>query len=53
MTNTFSRPCDTCRRRKVKCDKAFPICFRCLKYGYSCSYKDVPKKRGPQKGSIR
>lgn len=30
------KSCLTCRRRKVKCDEATPICNRCLKAGYEC-----------------
>lgn len=44
------RPCDTCRRRKVRCDRTFPKCIRCIKFQYCCSYADIPKKRGPPKG---
>ncbi|KAH7070780.1 hypothetical protein BKA63DRAFT_84300 [Paraphoma chrysanthemicola] len=36
-----SRGCTNCRRRKVKCDEARPICLRCKKRGLSC---DGPKE---------
>ncbi|CCH43184.1 hypothetical protein BN7_2731 [Wickerhamomyces ciferrii] len=32
-----SRACDTCRRRKVKCDGKQP-CIHCTVYSYECSY---------------
>ncbi|RJE19077.1 hypothetical protein PHISCL_08585 [Aspergillus sclerotialis] len=32
-----SKGCNTCRRRKVKCDETRPECKRCLKYGYICT----------------
>ncbi|KAJ4419586.1 hypothetical protein N0V82_004889 [Gnomoniopsis sp. IMI 355080] len=28
--------CGTCRKRRIKCDKARPACARCLKSGYVC-----------------
>ncbi|KAH8698432.1 hypothetical protein BGW36DRAFT_145775 [Talaromyces proteolyticus] len=30
------RPCLTCRRRKISCDKAKPKCKRCHQTGYQC-----------------
>ncbi|KAJ5225545.1 hypothetical protein N7468_006770 [Penicillium chermesinum] len=35
--------CDACRRRKLKCDRGYPSCARCMKAGQarSCFY-DVP-----------
>ncbi|KAI0221356.1 hypothetical protein L0F63_002654 [Massospora cicadina] len=47
----FERPCDTCRRRKVRCDRGFPKCQRCIKFTYACSYADVPKKRVPPRAT--
>ncbi|KAJ5678729.1 hypothetical protein N7462_006973 [Penicillium macrosclerotiorum] len=32
-----SKGCNTCRRRKVKCDEAKPECMRCLKNGHVCT----------------
>ncbi|KAI2615538.1 hypothetical protein GGR54DRAFT_294123 [Hypoxylon sp. NC1633] len=31
-----SKGCNTCRRRRVKCDEAKPQCFRCIKAGFEC-----------------
>ncbi|ORX93374.1 hypothetical protein BCR34DRAFT_608573 [Clohesyomyces aquaticus] len=31
-----SKGCQTCRKRKVKCDETKPICQRCTKAGYNC-----------------
>jgi Fungal specific transcription factor domain/Fungal Zn(2)-Cys(6) binuclear cluster domain len=33
------KPCSNCRRRKVRCDKAFP-CSNCVRLKYRCSYED-------------
>lgn len=40
---TFS--CDTCRRRKLKCDRELPVCGRCKKSGdaASCFYQNPPE----------
>ncbi|KAK6832764.1 hypothetical protein RU639_004384 [Aspergillus parasiticus] len=32
-----STGCNTCRRRKVKCDEAKPECLRCVKNGHVCT----------------
>ncbi|CAG8503132.1 9587_t:CDS:2 [Paraglomus occultum] len=52
-----ARACDTCRRKKVRCDGVQPgsdppSCTNCKAYGYECSFIDAPKKRGPPKGYI-
>ncbi|OZJ04391.1 hypothetical protein BZG36_02421 [Bifiguratus adelaidae] len=48
----ISRACDHCRRKKVKCDGAAPICGNCAALGCECQYLDTTKKRGPPKGYI-
>uniref|UniRef100_A0A1D1Y684 Nitrogen assimilation transcription factor nit-4 n=1 Tax=Anthurium amnicola TaxID=1678845 RepID=A0A1D1Y684_9ARAE len=52
-----ARACDTCRRKKVRCDGVQPgsdppSCTNCKAYGYECAFIDAPKKRGPPKGYI-
>ncbi|PKC71209.1 hypothetical protein RhiirA1_532180 [Rhizophagus irregularis] len=52
-----ARACDTCRRKKVRCDGVQPnsdppSCTNCKAYGYECAFIDSPKKRGPPKGYI-
>ncbi|KAL7328127.1 hypothetical protein PS15p_206447 [Mucor circinelloides] len=47
-----SRACDLCRKKKIKCDGASPVCGNCLAFHLECSYKDTTKKRGPPKGYI-
>lgn len=37
---TQDRPCVTCRKRKIKCDKVRP-CANCQRSGQLCSYEDV------------
>ncbi|KAK6843056.1 hypothetical protein PG995_002064 [Apiospora arundinis] len=31
-----SKGCATCRKRRVKCDEAKPLCQRCIKAGFEC-----------------
>ncbi|KAK7430697.1 hypothetical protein QQZ08_002741 [Neonectria magnoliae] len=31
-----SKGCNTCRKRRVKCDETKPTCVRCTKAGYEC-----------------
>ena len=35
---------DLCRRKKIKCDGAAPICGNCQAFSLECSYKDTTKK---------
>ncbi|KIW05931.1 uncharacterized protein PV09_03124 [Verruconis gallopava] len=35
-----SKGCNKCRQRKVKCDEGQPICERCTKGGFECTYRD-------------
>ncbi|KAI9226056.1 MAG: nuclear protein, partial [Piptocephalis tieghemiana] len=46
------RACDTCRRRKVRCDGESPVCSNCKSVQASCTYNDTARKRGPPKGYI-
>lgn len=39
-----SYTCQTCAKRKVKCDKVVPICSRCRKGGVECIYQ-LPQPR--------
>ncbi|KAF2756518.1 hypothetical protein EJ05DRAFT_66720 [Pseudovirgaria hyperparasitica] len=50
----IKRACDSCHRRKVKCergtgDSAKP-CKNCITSGLQCTYNAIPQKKGP-KGS--
>ncbi|KAG0198197.1 hypothetical protein BGX33_012525, partial [Mortierella sp. NVP41] len=47
-----SRACDTCRRKKVRCDGIQPSCTNCTTFGFQCTFNDSAKKRGPPKGYI-
>ncbi|EWY83117.1 hypothetical protein FOYG_12969 [Fusarium oxysporum NRRL 32931] len=31
-----SKGCNTCRKRRVKCDETKPVCLRCTKGGFEC-----------------
>lgn len=37
------KACDFCRKRKFKCTREKPRCFKCIQYTKSCSYS--PRKR--------
>ncbi|KAI9318555.1 hypothetical protein BX666DRAFT_1823521, partial [Dichotomocladium elegans] len=41
-----------CRRKKVKCDGASPLCGNCVALDIQCTYKESTRKRGPPKGYI-
>jgi hypothetical protein len=43
--------CQTCTRRKVKCDKLSPICSTCHKAKLECSYQAPPPRRRKRKTS--
>lgn len=56
-----SRACDSCRKKKVRCDAELnntlqtvvKICSNCVKNNSNCTFSRVPLKRGPSKGYIR
>ncbi|CAJ0889825.1 3600_t:CDS:2 [Entrophospora sp. SA101] len=47
-----SKACDSCRRKKVKCDGIQSVCGNCKAFNLECTYNDTTKKRGPPKGYI-
>ncbi|KAH8176134.1 fungal specific transcription factor domain-containing protein [Sarocladium implicatum] len=47
-----SRACDTCRRRKERCDGDQPSCQRCIAASRTCYYNPT-KKRGLRPGYVR
>ncbi|KAJ2956678.1 hypothetical protein NQZ79_g7498 [Umbelopsis isabellina] len=51
-----SRACDTCRRKKIRCDfdnmQGGQSCSTCMNSGWECTFNEVAKKRGPPKGYI-
>ncbi|KAI7883515.1 hypothetical protein K492DRAFT_143805 [Lichtheimia hyalospora FSU 10163] len=48
----LAQACDSCRRKKVKCDGSRPVCGTCNKMGRTCTYNPVVQKRGPRQGYI-
>jgi hypothetical protein len=42
--------CYSCKRRKVKCNRALPACGLCTKIGVSCDYPTHAEKPGPKAG---
>ncbi|KIX98041.1 uncharacterized protein Z520_06120 [Fonsecaea multimorphosa CBS 102226] len=38
------RACNSCRQRRVKCDKRLPACLRCEKLGRPCTGYDLERK---------
>jgi hypothetical protein len=45
--NRTSYSCQTCRKRKVKCDKGSPVCGGCLKTGDACVYGKLDQSPQP------
>ncbi|KAK3984580.1 fungal-specific transcription factor domain-containing protein [Cladorrhinum sp. PSN332] len=44
--------CQTCAKRKVKCDKASPRCSSCRKAGFDCFYQAPHPRRRKRKFSV-
>ncbi|KPM41047.1 hypothetical protein AK830_g5528 [Neonectria ditissima] len=42
--STMPYTCQTCAKRKVKCDKVIPVCFSCRKGKLDCLYQ-APRRR--------
>ncbi|KAG9029914.1 hypothetical protein FRB95_004744 [Tulasnella sp. JGI-2019a] len=51
-----SRPCDICRRRKIRCDAHskpnMPKCSHCSTFKLECTFIQNAQKRGPPKGYV-
>lgn len=47
----IARACDSCRRKKIKCDAKMPKCSHCENYNNECVFTHVEKKRAPPKGA--
>ncbi|KAM5357120.1 hypothetical protein ACJZ2D_016592 [Fusarium nematophilum] len=43
--------CETCKRRKAKCDRILPRCTLCDKTSRPCAYPSIRMKPGPKLGS--
>ncbi|KAK9378883.1 fungal-specific transcription factor domain-containing protein [Kockiozyma suomiensis] len=43
--------CLMCRKRKLKCDREYPVCKICRDTSQNCSYPNVRLKPGPKFGS--
>ena len=50
-SEAMSYACQTCTRRKVKCDKLSPICSTCLKAKLDCAYQAPPPRKRKRKPS--
>ncbi|KAH7929532.1 hypothetical protein BV22DRAFT_1116792 [Leucogyrophana mollusca] len=50
-----ARACDTCRRKKIRCDGSQlrnQPCSNCVAFQYHCTYIEMAKRRGPPKGYV-
>ncbi|KAI7824605.1 hypothetical protein BC939DRAFT_137120 [Gamsiella multidivaricata] len=36
-----SKACDSCRRKKVKCDAIHPLCTNCETFNYECKRQNI------------
>ncbi|KAH6988445.1 hypothetical protein EDB80DRAFT_170604 [Ilyonectria destructans] len=48
-----TRVCDSCIRKKVKCDLGRPKCSRCFERGHTCTYSSTRRRPGPVPGFKR
>ncbi|KAK9472416.1 fungal-specific transcription factor domain-containing protein [Dipodascopsis tothii] len=47
----IARACDSCRKKKIKCDGKLPSCTNCMNYKTVCVITYTEKKRNPPKGT--
>ncbi|KAI1087785.1 fungal-specific transcription factor domain-containing protein [Rostrohypoxylon terebratum] len=45
--------CESCRKKKSRCDRARPECGSCTVLGAVCIYTDKRPQRGPRKGQLK
>ncbi|KXJ85382.1 hypothetical protein Micbo1qcDRAFT_223330 [Microdochium bolleyi] len=48
MRRHIRHACDSCRRRKARCDGTAPVCTGCRSLGINCEYGTPRAKRGPK-----
>ncbi|KAJ7164615.1 fungal-specific transcription factor domain-containing protein [Mycena crocata] len=49
------RSCDTCRKRKIRCDGPIMVnarCSNCLDFGFECTYVEPTRKPGPKNSTV-
>ncbi|KAJ1904765.1 hypothetical protein IWQ60_012398, partial [Tieghemiomyces parasiticus] len=44
--------CESCRKKKIKCDSTKPVCNMCTKRRITCVYKDPPPAVGTSKPAV-
>lgn len=49
----ISKACDSCNKRKIKCNGETPCCSNCKDNGYQCTYNRTFLKRGPKPAALR
>lgn len=47
-----TKACETCRKRKERCDGVSPSCGSCVSLGRSCSYASQSRRRGLPPGFV-
>ncbi|KAJ9614980.1 hypothetical protein H2200_001054 [Cladophialophora chaetospira] len=45
--------CNSCRKRKLKCNGTRPVCKTCESNSRDCEWEDILKKPGPRRGYVR
>ena len=45
--------CESCRKRKLKCNSQRPSCANCARLGHECTYEQARKKSGPKRGYVK
>ncbi|KAK2002385.1 hypothetical protein LX36DRAFT_667259 [Colletotrichum falcatum] len=43
-TQDSSRPCESCKKRKIKCSAGRPKCSACMAKGFECQYNADPSE---------
>ncbi|KAL9004940.1 MAG: hypothetical protein Q9188_002259 [Gyalolechia gomerana] len=44
----LKKACDSCSKRKIKCDEAGPPCHRCREVNIPCTFARQSRRRGPR-----
>ncbi|PQK18067.1 hypothetical protein BB8028_0010g00560 [Beauveria bassiana] len=51
-SHTKSRKgCETCKRRRIRCDESFPQCRNCTKHKVRCPYNDMQVTPEPERSA--
>ncbi|PVH69122.1 hypothetical protein DL98DRAFT_578502 [Cadophora sp. DSE1049] len=44
-----NKACDTCKKKKIRCDASLGSCTQCAKFNIPCTFSPIKAKKGPRR----